>query len=638
MMRSLSSAVAGLRTHQTKMDVIGNNIANVNTYGFKASRTTFEDIYYQSLSSASGPVGTTQGGVNPTQIGYGSSVATIDVLNSQTGGVSTNRSMDVYITGDGYLVTNDGYGNLTYTRLGALYFDEEGNLVDGEGKFVQGFPMREGEDGLDVPDIPENGRLTDKTLLSNIKIDPELMKNLTNIQITNTGMIVATLPGESQVTIGSAAPDWMNGEAATVPEDSNLTGNIKLKVRAEFNAGQMQTAIQTVTGLTTTIDPDSITFSNDLCMNAEGLKLTAGAGGTLYLTGTCVNENGNPRSFTATGSLDETTNTLTFRTTDGKDLCSMQITGYAPSMNIDSNIYYNGRTATMATLGAGMTPTSSELTEVLSSLGFQNVSGATYTGSVGGNAVPADFTLSGATFTLNPNGNPLIPDTITTVVGGTTYTATLTQPFQFPMQLEFTGGGAGFTISVPSGNLPLNGDEGNNYYGREYDFPTLTYQYNASVMDKGENIHYFPNENGVAGPNEWGDIPEGGGFSFGDIYIPITGAPTESFNGTIGAVQMNEGENINIGCLILAKFPNNGGLEQVGTTGFAESVNSGEPEFIKPGGEGVGSLKAAQLEMSNVDISQEFTDMITTQRGFQANTRIVTVSDEMLEELVNLKR
>ena len=112
MMRSLSSAVGGLRSHQTRMDTIGNNIANVNTYGFKSSRVTFSDVYYQSTSTGSAP--TTQlGGTNPTQIGYGAAVATIDVLNSPSGMASTDRALDVYINGDGMITTQDANGNLS---------------------------------------------------------------------------------------------------------------------------------------------------------------------------------------------------------------------------------------------------------------------------------------------------------------------------------------------------------------------------------------------------------------------------------------------------------------------------------------------------------------------------------------------
>ena len=139
MMRSLSSAVAGLRSHQTRMDVIGNNIANVNTFGFKSSRTTFADVFYQTISAGRQP-GPGSGGTNPTQIGYGSAVRTIDVMMTQSGMAATGRPMDVYVAGEGFLVVQDSEGNRMYTRLGVLGFDSEGQLVDHTGNLVLGWP------------------------------------------------------------------------------------------------------------------------------------------------------------------------------------------------------------------------------------------------------------------------------------------------------------------------------------------------------------------------------------------------------------------------------------------------------------------------------------------------------------------
>lgn len=136
MLRSLSSGVSGLKAHQTQMDVIGNNIANVNTAAFKSSRVTFKDVYYQTLSGASGS-SDTNGGSNPTQIGYGSAVSTIDVVNTRGGKQTTDRALDVYISGDGYFVmTNADASEKIYTRAGNFGFDEKGGLVDSNGNYV----------------------------------------------------------------------------------------------------------------------------------------------------------------------------------------------------------------------------------------------------------------------------------------------------------------------------------------------------------------------------------------------------------------------------------------------------------------------------------------------------------------------
>jgi len=141
MMRSLYSGVSGLRNHQTRMDVIGNNIANVNTVGFKSSRTIFQDIYSQttrSASSATPAVGTpTLGGTNPSQIGLGVKLSVIDTLHTAAATQRTDNPLDLAIEGDGYFMIQQG-NNTYYTRAGNFYVDNLGDLVTANGDFVLG--------------------------------------------------------------------------------------------------------------------------------------------------------------------------------------------------------------------------------------------------------------------------------------------------------------------------------------------------------------------------------------------------------------------------------------------------------------------------------------------------------------------
>jgi flagellar hook protein FlgE len=121
------------------MDVIGNNIANVNTAGFKASRVIFQDIYSQTVAPASAGNGTT-GGTNPMQIGLGVQLATIDVLNTASSSQYTGNELDLAIDGDGYFVIQDG-SSYTYTRAGNFYKDSDHNLVDSNGNYVMGYEV-----------------------------------------------------------------------------------------------------------------------------------------------------------------------------------------------------------------------------------------------------------------------------------------------------------------------------------------------------------------------------------------------------------------------------------------------------------------------------------------------------------------
>lgn len=140
-MRSMYSGVSGLRIHQTKMDVIGNNIANVNTVGFKSSRVTFSEVFSQTIQSASGANENT-GGKNPMQIGLGANIASIDVNMTEGAAQRTDNPLDLKIEGEGFFVVSDATGN-KFTRAGAFRIDEAGNLVTPEGLNLMGWKVNQ---------------------------------------------------------------------------------------------------------------------------------------------------------------------------------------------------------------------------------------------------------------------------------------------------------------------------------------------------------------------------------------------------------------------------------------------------------------------------------------------------------------
>lgn len=138
MLRSMYSGISGLRNSQTKLDVVGNNIANVNTYGFKKGRITFKDMVSQNMAGATGSsIPATNiggvGGTNPRQVGLGAQIASIDTIATQGNLQTTNRTLDLGISGDGYFTVYDGSGTPFYTRAGNFYLDADGNLVSSEG-------------------------------------------------------------------------------------------------------------------------------------------------------------------------------------------------------------------------------------------------------------------------------------------------------------------------------------------------------------------------------------------------------------------------------------------------------------------------------------------------------------------------
>lgn len=153
MLRSMYAGISGMKAFQTKLDVIGNNIANVNTSGYKKGRATFQDMMSQPLSGASAPTGI-RGGINPSQVGTGAQVGTIDTIHTQGNRQTTERPLDLQLEGDGMFIlarnidaedvtsfgVNDTEGvEMQYSRAGNMYLDDNGYIVNGNGQYLLGF-------------------------------------------------------------------------------------------------------------------------------------------------------------------------------------------------------------------------------------------------------------------------------------------------------------------------------------------------------------------------------------------------------------------------------------------------------------------------------------------------------------------
>jgi len=172
MIRSMYSGISGLKNFQTKLDVIGNNISNVNTYGFKKGRTVFKDLISQTTAGATAPT-ETRAGVNAKQIGLGSQLAAIDTIHSGGSLQTTGNTLDLAISGDGFFQVADGddMDDRLYTRAGNFYMDSNGDLVNSDGKYLVGVngkinipvdaqSMSIGQDGT-VTYVDEGGELID---------------------------------------------------------------------------------------------------------------------------------------------------------------------------------------------------------------------------------------------------------------------------------------------------------------------------------------------------------------------------------------------------------------------------------------------------------------------------------------------
>jgi flagellar hook protein FlgE len=269
MMRSMFAGVSGLRAHQQMMDVVGDNIANVNTAGFKASSVVFEDTLSQMMRGGSSPgerdgsgLSEPGGGINPMQIGLGVRVASVQMTDTQGAMETTGRSSDVAISGSGYLAVRSGQDQL-YTRAGSLSFDARGNLVDPSGMVVQGWkatgnPATVNSNGpvsditipLDAPDNPiatntvylggnlssgaTAGSSSDTTTTINA-FDQNGSQHALKLTMEKTGADTwkATV-ADGATTLGSstmsfnAAGALTSGTTFTVPWSGNASGSLKL--------------------------------------------------------------------------------------------------------------------------------------------------------------------------------------------------------------------------------------------------------------------------------------------------------------------------------------------------------------------------------------------------------------------------
>ncbi len=219
MMRSLFSAVSGLRNHQTAMDVIGNNISNVNTIGYKSNMTIFSDIYSQTVSSATGATANT-GGSNAKQIGLGMTISGIRTNITEGSNMNTGGDLDFKITGEGYFMIKASDGNTYYTRNGAFELDNKGNLVTQSGNLVQGVMRTLSDVGNPAfTGITNFNPATDTP--TNIKIDPNLFKDY---NIDANGVITAVVKDTTGLHASASVGDKVTLGRITLSSFVNAPG------------------------------------------------------------------------------------------------------------------------------------------------------------------------------------------------------------------------------------------------------------------------------------------------------------------------------------------------------------------------------------------------------------------------------
>lgn len=555
MMRSMYSAVSGLKTHQTRMDVIGNNIANVNTVAFKSSSVTFSDILYQTTSNASEANATTgTGGVNAKQIGLGTTAAATKVsITSAGASETTGNPFDIRLTdknSTNFFIVNNGSENV-FTRSGSFYVDGSGNLcMSSTGYTVMGWQVDE-----------TTGEIR-KDTVSALRIMQE--KNLTSAPEATTQATIAGVLDENDADVKSDAGKVMNlnfydnlGYQYTAKFAIKATGTdgkytVELTSILDSNNkniidGWSQADISSLFG---TVDTNAVVgnykFADGFKTNGNKIIAVTDKDGEVELT-----DNGDG-TFTGNGATTGTT--YKYKLSDIYDGLSATIQGYIENGKQDEkgNPYNYSINAATGEVTVTTTKASHELE-------FDTATGKFK--SIGNEPKSVTLNLNTLTKGFNTNGN-------------------------------FSNINVDFTQCL-------------NYSGKS------TIGADAGAVD------------GTTGKGR------------------KLGAMTGIFIDTSGRIYgtYDNGNTELLGQIAVAQFSNASGLEKVGESCYRTTLNSGEFDGIGVEISADGSsMTTGELEMSNVDLSSEFTSMITTQRGFQANSRVITTSDTLLEELVNLKR
>lgn len=549
MMRSMYSAVSGLKTHQTRMDVIGNNIANVNTVAFKSSSVTFSDILYQTTSNASGANATTgTGGVNAKQIGLGTTAAATKVsITSAGASETTGNPFDIRLTdknSTNFFIVNNGSENV-FTRSGSFYVDGSGNLcMSSTGYTVMGWQVDE-----------TTGEIR-KDTVSALRIMQE--KNLTSAPEATTQATIAGVLDENDTDVKNDAGRVMN---------LNFYDNLGYQYTAKFAIKSTGTDGKYTVELTSVLD------SNNQNITAKLSKQDMAKIFGNYQADATLGQYGLSKDY-------EFKNNKYVRKADNKEFEVNQT---------DSTLFKaadgSSDTVSITEIFSGITTT---MAKDIKDLASQT-------------KVEFDTTTGQATVKGERTSYDLVFDTSTgkfASIGGDTPSKMLNMSV------------------LSSGLLNRNG----NFQNITVDFSQCLNYENGGKSTIGAD----------AGAT---DGKTGKGRKLG--------AMTGIFIDTSGRIYgtYDNGNTELLGQIAVAQFSNASGLEKVGESCYRTTLNSGEFDGIGVEISADGSsMTTGELEMSNVDLSSEFTSMITTQRGFQANSRVITTSDTLLEELVNLKR
>jgi len=696
--RAMQTAVSGIRNNQTYLDVIANNISNSGTIGFKRGRITFEESFYQLLQGASRPPGD-QGGVNPLQIGNGSSVGSIDTIITQGPIQSTGNQSDLAIRGDGFFVVSDGRRDF-YTRAGTFQWDSNGVLVvPFNGNKVQGRIAGEDgvvNDGSPIEDIVVPfGTVDAARETSNVNFVGNL-----DSSAEPTGNIIKTNRLYSREVAGSTTD--MNGLFANGNADLQVTGlsslsttvtvvvndavtgdNSKTFTYVDEDTGSSSLDFHTLDDLVAEINSEFSTLMTASLNSAGAVEFTNAGAATNTVTVSSVNSVLNKALAIANGVIgDKATDEFSHVAVGADEITTLRnYQGTDLGLTLTDTITVDGRVGGIAITtasinvddGEGNSLTYSEYVKAIKdAFGITNTTAVEIEETKGSMIINADGGLANEITAINittdsktTGGAAQVFDSVFDATIGNwtelqeaedvTHSAavrvfdslgnahTLTLEFKkdvtIPNRWEWS-------ITVPEPAELSGGSSGAVSFSSNGVIESFSYSQGASSLT-------FDPKNGAEVPVDivldFGTIGSADGISQFASTPTVIARDQDGYSagvldnviiGSDGVItgMFTNGNSRTIAKLVLATFNNPAGLLRVGDNSFDVSSNSGLPIYGFAESSINATLTPGAVEMSNVDFAEEFTNMIMAQRTFQANARTVVTADEILQETVNLKR
>lgn len=660
MMRSLFSGVAGLKTHQTGMDVIGANISNVNTPGYKGSRSTFSDVISQTMQGAAASTGN-RGGTNPIQVGLGVGLAAVDTIMTSGSYQPTGKQTDLAIQNEGFFIVSDGL-NQYYTRAGNFDFDGVGNFtIPGTGLKVKGWVGTDGvvdttgqvkdiviPAGITVPasattkltfinnlsgsDTPGATAQTSKDVYDSLGKTHTLMDKFVKIDDVNNVWLSKASLTDANTTVANSLTEISFDSAGKIGTVKQITPVNAVPSTAITIASGLQ--LDSATGATRTSNAFSLVDTNGVSHNYQ-LQFVTTAGPAFAVN--VIPEGGGASVGTGTVTWNAATSTYTIpaltitNTTPNLSILTSDVAGLAPASG-----KFTGTVTGSATTGL-----------TIPSIQLDNTSGSVHDAyytvfdkNLSPHVLKMEFTQTADktwSYKLTEAG---VTNATTLISGTATYAAATGYTFAPTLassSFSIGSGAAAQTVTIadpllanaiaPAGNAFL-ADCAKTYAKSSTVSPVEFTPAGASkvsiTMDVSALTQYG------------GDTTVQASTQNGNAAGALDTVTVDNSGKIVG--KFSNGTSRDLAQVALAIFTNPGGLTRIGSTLFSESNNSGSAAIGTSGSGGRGTIAPGTLEMSNIDLADQFSKMITTQRGFQSNSKIITVSDEMLEILANLKR